>query len=341
MAYNLSYLLTFLIVYGVSATFFFPLAFAAVLKPLGPVPAVLCLVAYGYLSYGSMPERRAGRIWLELNKWWPVSHDYFPVSLKVWDGATYSSTPSAAHKAALPSKFIMAMHPHGPFPVSASILMPQIARFGAPLGDLFASVRFAAASAVFWLPLVRDMYLWLGCIEASRRTLTQALSRGHSIAILPGGEHEQLLVCPDESPFEDLVLPRDGLLRLALATGTPLIPVFSFGERRSYHSSPFLLKFRLNLMKKYRIGIPMAYGRHWWFPFVPHPLPILIVIGKPVAIEAQVADEAAISALRKRYVSAMEEVFEGNKHLDCVARQKKLRWISQSAVEEELCSKER
>jgi len=72
--------------------------------------------------------------------------------------------------------------------------MPQLARFGETLGDLFSNVRFAASSAVFWLPGVREMYLWLGCVEAGRRTLTTCLDTGHSVAILPGGEDEQLMV---------------------------------------------------------------------------------------------------------------------------------------------------
>jgi hypothetical protein len=85
----------------------------------------------------------------------------------------------------MPATYILAMHPHGPFPVCASLLMPQLARFGETLGDLFAPLRFAAASAVFWMPIVRDMYLWLGAIEASKETLTRALRGGHSVNLLP------------------------------------------------------------------------------------------------------------------------------------------------------------
>jgi hypothetical protein len=116
------------------------------------------------------------------------------VTLKVWDGSACTETPRSAHKVALPERFILALHPHGPFPLSASVLMPQLARFGETLSDLFSKVRFAAASAVFWLPCVREMYLSLGCVEAGRKSLEKCLTSGHSIAILPGGEDEQLLV---------------------------------------------------------------------------------------------------------------------------------------------------
>jgi hypothetical protein len=235
--------------------------------------------------------------------------------------------------------------------------MPQLAKFGSTLDDLFAPVRFAAASAVFFPPIVRDMYLWLGCIEAGRKTLSKALGqKSLSVAILPGGEREQLLVCPDSSPFEDVVPPTDGLFRLALAHGVPLVPCFSFGERRAYTASDFLLKQRLNLMVKHRIGIPWAWGCHAWFPFVPNPVAVTIVIGKPLSLAAaplggassssssssgsdnssgvtsadkkdQDADKAAVAALRARYLAAVEELFEAHKSCDEVAKRKKLRWI--------------
>jgi hypothetical protein len=195
--------LTYAIVYGVSATFFFPFGlmylFLCLYNRLGGgllgVGASLSLASvYAHLNYGGNPERKTGRIWLALNKRWTISHWYFPVTLKVWDGAECTAKPSLAHTTALPKCFILALHPHGPFPLSASVLMPQLARFGETLGDLYSNVRFAAASVVFWVPGVREMYLSLGCVEAGRRTLTTCLTTGHSIAILPGGEDEQLLV---------------------------------------------------------------------------------------------------------------------------------------------------
>lgn len=160
------------------------------------------------------------------------------------------------------------------------------------------------------------------------------MENGYPIAVFSGGMHEQLLVCTDESPFEDVIAPTDGLLRLALSTNTQIVPAFSFGERRAYHSSTFLLPLRQHLVKKYRIGIPWAWGKHFWFPFVPFGVPINIVIGKPIELpksvqfseEKQVQIEA-INDLRKKYVEAMTELYENYKKLDEVACKKTLRWI--------------
>jgi 1-acyl-sn-glycerol-3-phosphate acyltransferase len=144
-------------------------------------------------------------------------------------------------------------------------------------------------------------------------------------------------VCSDNSPFEDVVVPRDGLFRLALSTNTPIVPAFAFGERRSYESSDFLLTIRLSWVKKFRVGIPVAWGKHKFFPFVPKQCPITIVVGKPTLYETiplnepgSLDDTSAIESLRERYIKAMNELFEEHKGADEVAQHKKLRWLSRS-----------
>lgn len=326
-----------------SSTFFLPLLAGYLLLllarglgwPNGPAMAVSLCLAYYFGSYWSRPERRQGRCIHKLNRFWTLCHDYFPVRLWVWDGERPSDIPRREHAMALPKDpFLLCLHPHGPFPLSASVLMPQLSLFGSKLHDyIFEKTRFAAASAVFWLPFVRDMYLALGCIEASRRTLTAALTKGFSVAIMPGGELEQLLVCPPELEYEDVVTPRPGLLKLAVSQGAPIIPAFAFGERRAYTSSTMLLSLRLRWVRKYRIGIPFAWGRFPWFPFVPRQEPIAIVLGKPLLVE-KVADpstpqfDAAVSALRQRYEAAFTHLFDAHKAAHG-AGHKTLRWVDQ------------
>jgi len=137
-------------------------------------------------------------------------------------------------------------------------------------------------------------------------------------------------VCPESSRHEDLVVPRDGLFRLALTTNTPIIPSFAFGERRVYESSDFMLKTRLSWVKKYRIGIPFAWGKHKFFPFVPRGLPITIVVGKPIPLlkSSTGDDTTVIERYRKDYMTAIEELFEAHKACDEVARYKKIRWVA-------------
>ena len=53
--------------------------------------------------------------------------------------------------------------------------------------------RDLAATILFMIPGVRDLLLWLGCVDAGAKTAHYNMSRGRSILIFVGGEREQLL----------------------------------------------------------------------------------------------------------------------------------------------------
>lgn len=52
--------------------------------------------------------------------------------------------------------------------------------------------RDLAASVTFMIPGWREMLLWMGCVDAGKRTAKQVLKRGWSVYVLPGGEIEQV-----------------------------------------------------------------------------------------------------------------------------------------------------
>jgi len=300
------------VVHAVSTVFVWPVAWAALLRRLPHVAAAATLAAYVFGSYKGRPERVFGRPWHALNVFYTSCHRYFPVSLDL-DLAT------------LPDQFVLTLHPHGPFPLAASILMPQLALKN---DARLRRVRFAAASAVFWLPLVRDVYVALGCVEASRTTLTRCLKAGLSVAILPGGEAEQLLVCPPEFPTEDLVAPRDGLFRLALETGAPIVPAYGFGERDAYRSSAYGLAARRAWSKRYRVGVPFAWGRYWFFPFVPRRQAVRVCVGEPVPPPPPGPLDVRVATYRDNYKTAVEALFERHKRTaPGSSAGKTLRWV--------------
>ena len=138
-----------------------------------------------------------------------------------------------------------------------------------------------AADAVFWLPLVREFYLWWGGVTADKRTLLALLRGGKSVLLLPGGIAEQLVV---PAAGEDVVIlsGRKGFVRLALETGSPLVPVYCFGERRAYVTQAATSCASTALKRLCRVGVPVFRGR--FFTLMPFPTPITIVIGKPIDV---------------------------------------------------------
>jgi hypothetical protein len=85
---------------------------------------------------------------------------------------------------------------------------------------LFA--RFVLATT-FPSSSVRQVLLFLGCVDASSATARYNLKKGRSLYIYIGGEKEQLMTSPGESKI--YVKNRKGFVKLALAHGTHLVPM--------------------------------------------------------------------------------------------------------------------
>eukprot|EP01138_Halocafeteria_seosinensis_P005551 gb/GECG01005674.1/.p1 GENE.gb/GECG01005674.1/~~gb/GECG01005674.1/.p1 ORF type:complete len:271 (+),score=19.07 gb/GECG01005674.1/:1-813(+) len=145
--------------------------------------------------------------------------------------------------------------------------------------ESWKKTRIGVASAVFNLPFMRDFYLWFGAVDATREALNLQLNKGNSVALLPGGIKEQLLVCSPKR--ETIVLnKRKGFIRLALQHGASLVPVFIFGERDAYKTSRVLSGVSWFLKRLFNAGIPMVRGR--FFSMVAYPVPLHLVMGKPI-----------------------------------------------------------
>lgn len=102
----------------------------------------------------------------------------------------------------------------------------------------------------FLSPFWRDLLLAAGFVDASFKSLAAVLQRQRSAAVVIGGAAEvgacsfqsrgnsNFLTCDRDAQAldahpgtNDIILDkRKGFIRLALVTGTPIVPVFVFGE---------------------------------------------------------------------------------------------------------------
>ena len=77
-----------------------------------------------------------------------------------------------------------------------------------------------------------------GLVDASKETIVSLLKKSVSVIIVIGGAQECRLqeICDTEALLArpgtaELVLkPRKGFVKLALQTGSPLVPIYSFGK---------------------------------------------------------------------------------------------------------------
>ncbi|ETO82559.1 hypothetical protein F444_03333 [Phytophthora nicotianae P1976] len=205
-------------------------------------------------------------------------------------------------------KYIFGFHPHG------ILVLSRIAAFGQNFIDVCPGIttRFLGASAMYYIPLGRDMCLWMGGVDASRSTGEKVLKDGKSIVVYPGGVPEIFLTDPNSKETQLVLKKRLGFIKLAMRQGADLVPTFVFGEKWLYNmwTPP---KNVTDFFRK-RLGIPVLifWGKFWWMPKAPPKGKRYgVVYGKPIIVKHDPnPTNAEVCAVHAEYISAIERIFK-------------------------------
>ncbi|ETI53836.1 hypothetical protein, variant 2 [Phytophthora nicotianae] len=127
-------------------------------------------------------------------------------------------------------RYIFGFHPHG------IIVLSRIAIFGGSFEDVFPGItyRILGASPMFYIPLGRELCLWMGGVDASRSTGEKVLKEGSSIVVYPGGVSGIFKTNPNSKETQLVLKNRLGFVKLAMNHGADLVPTFVFGEKWLY-----------------------------------------------------------------------------------------------------------
>merc|ERR1712224_1057741 len=127
------------------------------------------------------------------------------------------------------TKYLFAAHPHGVLPLSMIVNFTST-EWNEKLPDR-DSFRVLVASSCFFIPLLREIYLALGFIDASKPSATRAIREWKkNILVFVGGAAESFYPNADK-----LVLSRrTGFIRLAMSEGLHIVPCFSFQENDTF-----------------------------------------------------------------------------------------------------------
>lgn len=206
-------------------------------------------------------------------------------------------------------RYVFACHPHG-------VLAFNRAAVGFSTNTLWdqafpgVSFRVLVASAAFYVPVIRELWLWTYCVDASKATAVKVLrDLKNSVFVYPGGEREQILTLYQRERV--FLSSRKGFVKLAMEEGVDLIPVYSFGESHLYKHSSYLLDLRLSIAKKFGVAIPFLSGQ---YGLMPYRVPITMVFGAPVKvphITKPTAEE--LDAAHRVYCDALMGLFEKHK----------------------------
>ncbi|CAL8384652.1 unnamed protein product [Arctogadus glacialis] len=269
----------------------------------------------------------AGWLWLDLDtpvsggrrsQWtrnWRMWHhfrDYFPLSL------VKTTDLDPRHN------YIFGFHPHGVLVAGAfGNFCTEATGFSA----LFPGLKPHLLMLPFWfrVPLFRDYIMTGGLVSSCKNSLSYLLSRpegGHVAVLAIGGAPEALEARPGALKLQ--LLKRKGFIKLALKHGAHLVPVFSFGENELFDQVPnpsgsSLRSLQERLQCIMGVSLPLFHARgvfQYSFGLMPYRKSIHTIVGEPISVvQAPSPSSEDIDVLHGKYMEALSELFEKNKHL--------------------------
>lgn len=145
-----------------------------------------------------------------------------------------------------------------------------------------------------------------GLVDASKGPLTRRLLAKRHVVLYLGGIAELFL---SSTSVEKLfVKQRAGCIKLALQTGSDIVPVYLFGNTSVLSlvaAGPLAA-----LSRKFQVSFTLFWGL-WGLP-IPRPRPVLYVRGKPLGLPKLPAEQVTDELVRKWhecYVAEIERIY--------------------------------
>jgi len=268
---------------------------------LKPQVAISSLGAYVlYTRVMTRPDLKDGAPWrfFSQREWgYHAFRRYLRLRLHV--------SPKLRAKAAK-EQVVIGVHPHG-IASDYRVLMDGMLYEALPDREVLT----LSASVLFCLPILRELAIWTRCIDARKSVAVRAMKQGHSLLVIPGGEHEQIRTRKGEE--EVFLAKRMGFVKLALQAGAALVPSYVFGVVDLYETSDLFHSAREWLRKRYGVCIPVYWGA---VAFLPKRVPVELVLGEPLQVTCAKPGEPTdeeVSAAHAAYVTALQKLFEENK----------------------------
>lgn len=239
--------------------------------------------------------------------------------LKIWKRLCkyFNATINLEEKLDHDQQYIFAQFPHGAMSIGHLLTFTN----GAGFLDLYnGDKRDLAATGLFYIPLLRDLCILLGCVDASKKTAVYNLKAGRSILIFVGGEKEQLNT--KENEHKIYLKNRKGFVKLALEHNCKLVPMYVYGENEVYVNSQFGMAFRNWLQRNFQIGLPIV------FHLLPKKVGLHLEIGKPLDFirknsNTSVTDQE-INEYHDQFCQSIENLFNNTKHKYGVSKDRTL-----------------
>ncbi|XP_034654937.1 diacylglycerol O-acyltransferase 2-like [Drosophila subobscura] len=311
------------------------ITFTCFMLSITAIPIILASLFYGglvlrslvliYLIYVFVDHKRNNSVidgngWLlnRSNRLYRHYRNYFPVELV----KTAELPPN--------KNYILASFPHGILGNGIGINMGlDISRWL----ELFPKIRpkVGTLDQNFLIPIGREVLRSWGLVSVSKAALNYLLTKSNdpkhadnrdgftsnAVAILVGGAQEAM----DSHPGQYIVTLRNrkGFVKMAIRTGSPIVPTFSFGEVDIFDqvpNPPNSLVRRVQTVVKQLTGIspliPVGRGIfNYSFGFLPNRRRIVQVVGAPInVVKSDQPDAAYVDKVHGQVIEALEKMFE-------------------------------
>ncbi|KAI8994312.1 diacylglycerol O-acyltransferase 1 [Gaertneriomyces sp. JEL0708] len=285
-------------------------------------PWILAYIVF--IALDPTPETGGRRIMLVRKmKLWKWMKDYFPISLV----KTADLDPT--------KNYLFGYHPHGIIGLGAwTNFGTEASNFSHQFPGI--NVRLLTLQTNFHMPFWREVLLSLGICSVSRRSCDNILNRGpgHSCMIVVGGASESLLAFPGTNDL--VVKKRLGFIKVALRNGASLVPVFSFGENDLWNQvanppGSLVRTFQVLFQKYLTFAPPLFFGRgifQYNVGIMPFRRPVVSVVGRPIDCpKIENPSHEVIMLYQKRYLDALQEVYDQHKEQYAPKRKRDMRFI--------------
>mmetsp|Transcript_117766 Transcript_117766/g.366922 ORF Transcript_117766/g.366922 Transcript_117766/m.366922 type:complete len:367 (+) Transcript_117766:47-1147(+) len=212
---------------------------------------------------------------------------------------------------------------HFPAHAASPLLFAVIPHGFAPLGitayplwsKLFSRrlTRWTTAPFVLKLPIVGAGLRAIGYLPAKAKAIEETLAvKEQSVGVVLDGIAGMFQTGPVEKAY---VKKRKGIVKIALRTGAPLVPVYAFGHTRLWDvvADPFGILERVSIALD--VSLVLGLGR-WFWPLGPaRRTPVLMACGEPILCpKVDEPTQVQIDEYHAKLVAGYQQVFEKHKH---------------------------
>ncbi|KAM7534417.1 hypothetical protein Aperf_G00000106377 [Anoplocephala perfoliata] len=284
----------------------------------------LFYTAYWIVSYNWPNRGGIDSPWFRKLTLWRWAAEYLPAKLVVSDemkawaekfGRVLDKNGQVSVYLPRNVNYLAGYHPHGSLSFGA---MGTYANDSMGFSRTFPGIRphIATLNMQFNVPIYRDFCMLGGSISVNRESLIYLLDKeiagksGHMVAVSVGGAREALESRPGH--YVLVLSRRRGFFRLALKTGSYLVPSIGFGETNMWNqvSNPEgsgLRKVQNWFRSLFTMAPALFYSARI---IIPYRRPLTVVVGRPIMCGriANPTDED-VDKLRTEYEQLLVQIF--------------------------------